>query len=293
MANFVVGFLTGGAADTALSSGERPLRLVEDAKTVANGVSAVVMDASASVSEASGAKWSEATNFPELPTAPDMLSEMDPRKLTDFQQARLSEIVLQSVCMPLVVRLWTFGSYCVNIGTHYRSFGPFWGWSGVAFAAVVASRRSVDEVKASVENPRASARDALLGLCLYGLLGGSWRSALPTAPSSKGEYAVDVAPYFKDKHSQRHRSRMVNTLGKIVGCHWSGSKTGPFELVKMPPPRWSLRQEGELLIASAARAASAGSVRPRGFLPFATVPLLLPLALRRCDASGLILALIR
>ena len=27
---------------------------------------------------------------------------------------------------------------------------------------------------------------------------------------------LQVAPYFKDKHSQRHRSRMVNTLGKIV-----------------------------------------------------------------------------
>merc|ERR1719313_97241 len=164
-----------------------------------------------------------------------MLSEMDPRKLTEPQQARLTEIVLQAAYMPLVVRLWTFGSYCLNIGTHYRGFGPTLGWAGVAFAAVAASRRSVDEVKAGLENPRATARDALIGMCLYGLLGGSWRSALPTSPSKEGEYAVDVAPYFKDVSAARRSRRLVGTVGKIVGCHVTGRKSGPFELVRMPP----------------------------------------------------------
>ena len=96
----------------------------------------------------------------------------------------------------------------VNIGTHYKSFGPFWGWSGVAFAAVVASRRSVDEVLAD--------SSGLWILCFFVDIAKQDAKMRPSFFSSIGNVTIEDTR-TRTPSQIIHQRLYINFSGSVLG----------------------------------------------------------------------------
>ncbi|KAF4685281.1 hypothetical protein FOZ60_006679 [Perkinsus olseni] len=81
-------------------------------------------------------------------------------------------------------------------------------------------------------------RDGIVALLVFTMLGGTWRSVLPSSVLYRGSFwspLLEQALPGNLRSSRGSVRHVTTTLGKSLGCHTCGSKVGPFVSDLCPP----------------------------------------------------------
>lgn len=140
------------------------------------------------------------------------------------------------------------GGMAMRISCATPIAGPCAGAAGVAAASVVAGHtsRKVQQWWEKGKNPferglfedlrkEDAIVDAVMGMGLFKLLGGSFRSVLPSDLRFPGALAKESLPARGSDYATDIQRAELRLLHQRHGCHHCGSKRGPTVADHMPP----------------------------------------------------------